>query len=128
MKFPNGNIYVEVKDKRYTVHPTENMKLRETKPPKNLRSHNQVQNESKRGRNQKNNNNQNDQLEIKRNSKKKEPIFEKLQINLLFVLVVYRINEVNWIEVIIVKNGNLIVTNENNKKRWIFLDRTTLCK
>ena len=44
MKFLNGNYYVEVKDERYRIHPTENKLLGVREEPKSLRTQYQVQN------------------------------------------------------------------------------------
>ena len=38
MKYPNGNYYVEVRDKRYRIHPNENIILRLREEPKSLRT------------------------------------------------------------------------------------------
>ena len=53
MKFLNGQYYVEVKDKRYLIHPTESMILRKQDPPLSLTSQFHVQNETQIRRNQK---------------------------------------------------------------------------
>ena len=45
MKYLNGNYYVEVKDHRYKIHPTENNILRKRDPPESLRTQYRVQNE-----------------------------------------------------------------------------------
>ena len=44
MKFLNGKYYVEVKDKRYLSHPTENTILRLLNEPKSLGTQYEVQN------------------------------------------------------------------------------------
>ena len=49
MKYLNGEFYVEVKDHRYKIHPTENIKLRKSKPPTSLRTQYQVQSENRLG-------------------------------------------------------------------------------
>ena len=49
----NGEYYVEVKDHRYKIHPTENIILRKRDPPSSRRTQYQVQNETKIQRNQK---------------------------------------------------------------------------
>ena len=36
MKYLNGEYYVEVKDERYRIHPTENIILRKRDPPRSL--------------------------------------------------------------------------------------------
>ena len=46
MKYLEGNYYVEVKDRRYKIHPTENIILRKRDEPKSLRTQYQVQNET----------------------------------------------------------------------------------
>ena len=43
MKYLNGQYYVEVKDHRYKIHPTENIILRKRDPPTSLRTQYQVQ-------------------------------------------------------------------------------------
>ena len=43
MKILNGEYYVEVKDHRYKIHPTENIFLRKGNSPKILRTQYQVQ-------------------------------------------------------------------------------------
>ena len=53
MKYLNGNYYVEVKDYRYNLHPTEKMKLRLRDEPTSLRTQYQVQNETQIRKNQK---------------------------------------------------------------------------
>ena len=46
MKFLNGELYVEVNDHRYKIHPTENIILRKQDPPTSLRRQFQVRNET----------------------------------------------------------------------------------
>ena len=46
MKYLNGNFYVEVKDHRYKIHPTEKIILRKRDPPTSLRTQYQVQNQT----------------------------------------------------------------------------------
>ena len=53
MKFPDGRYYVEVKDKRYLIHPTGNKIIGEQDPAKSLRTQYQVQNITEIRRNQK---------------------------------------------------------------------------
>ena len=52
MKYLNGKYYVEVKDKKYKIHLSENIILREREEPKSLRTQYQVQNDAKIRRNQ----------------------------------------------------------------------------
>ena len=53
MKYLDGNYYVEVKDHRYKIHPTENIILRKRDPPNSLRTQYQVQNNTQIRKNQK---------------------------------------------------------------------------
>ena len=46
MKYVDGNYYVEVKDHRCRIYPTENIILRKQDPPSFLRTQYQVQNET----------------------------------------------------------------------------------
>ena len=69
MKYLDGNYYVEVKDHRYTIHPTENIILRKRDPPTSLRTQYQVQNETQVRKNQNVIKNDNDQIVVKNYSK-----------------------------------------------------------
>ena len=71
MKYLNGNYYVEVKDKRYKIHPTENIILRKQDPPTSLRTQYQVQNETQIRKNQKVIRNDNHELIVKNYPKNK---------------------------------------------------------
>ena len=82
MKCLNGNYYVETKDKRFSIHPTENNILRKRCPPKSLRTQYQVQNETKIRRNQKIIKNDNDQLLVKNYPKNKQPIIQQQKFKL----------------------------------------------
>ena len=79
MKYLDGNYYVEVKDHRYKIHPTESIILRKRDPPTSLRTQYQVQNETKTRGNQKVIKNDNDQLVVKNYPKNinKQPIIQK---------------------------------------------------
>ena len=77
MKYLNGEYYVEVKDHRYKIHPTENIILRKRDPPTSLRTQYQVQNQTKIRRNQKVIKNDNDQLIVKNYPKNKQPIIQE---------------------------------------------------
>ena len=46
MKYLKGQYYVEVKDHRYKIHPTEKIMLGLGDEPKSLRTQYQVQNET----------------------------------------------------------------------------------
>ena len=78
MKYLNGEYYVEVKDHRHKIHPTENNILRKRDDPKSLRTQYQVQNELQIRRNQKVIKDDNDQLVVKNYPKnKKQPITQQ---------------------------------------------------
>ena len=79
MKYLDGNYYVEVKDHRYKIHPTENIILRLRDEPKSLRTQYQVQNETQIRKNQKVIKNDNNQLVVKNypKNKNKHPIIQK---------------------------------------------------
>ena len=73
MKYLGGNYYVEVKDKRYKNHPTENMILRKREPPQSLKTQYQVQNETQTRKNQKVIKHEIDELVVKIYPKNKQP-------------------------------------------------------
>ena len=77
MKYLNGEYYVEVRDHRYKIHPTENIILRKRDEPKSLRTQYQVQNETLIRRNQKVIKNDNDQLIAKNYPKNEQPIIQQ---------------------------------------------------
>ena len=81
MKFLNGIYYVEVKDKRYFIHPTENIKLRKQDPPLSLRTQYQLQNETQVRKNQKVIRDDNDELVLKNYPKNKQPFFQQPKLN-----------------------------------------------
>ena len=81
MKYLDGNYYVEVKDHRYKIHPTENIILRKRDPPKSLRTQYQVQNETQIRTNQKVIRNDNDELIVKNYPKNKQPIVQQQKFN-----------------------------------------------
>ena len=74
MKNLNGEYYVEVKDHRCKIHPTEKIILRKRDPPQSPRTQYQVQNETQIKKNQKVIKNDNDQLAVKNYPKNKQPI------------------------------------------------------
>ena len=82
MKYLNGEYYVEVKDHRYKIHPTENIILRKRDPPTSLRTQYQVQNETQIRRNQKVIKNDSDQLIVKNYPKNKQPIIQQQKVKL----------------------------------------------
>ena len=77
MKYLNGEDYVEVKDHRYQIPPTGNIKLRKRNPPTPLRTQYQVQNETQIRRNQKVIKSDNDQLKVKNYPKYKQPVIQQ---------------------------------------------------
>ena len=77
MKYLNGEYYVEVKDHRYQIHPTENIILRKRDPPTSLRTQYQVQNETQIRRNKKVIKNDDNQLIVKNYPKNKQPIIQQ---------------------------------------------------
>ena len=80
MKYLNGRYYVEVKDHRYKIHPTENIILRLRDEPKSLRTQYQVQNETQIRRNQKVIKNDNNELLVKNYPKNKQPIIQQQKL------------------------------------------------
>ena len=78
MKYLNGHYYVDVKDHRYKIHPTENIILRLRDPPTSLRTQFQVQNETQIRKNQKVVEN-NGKIKVKNypKNKNKQPIIQK---------------------------------------------------
>ena len=77
MKYLNGEYYVEVKDKRYLIHPTENIILRKRDPPKSLRTQYQVQNNPKIRKYQKVIKYDRNELMIKSYPENKQPIIQQ---------------------------------------------------
>ena len=90
MKYLDGNYYVEVKDHRYKIHPTENLISRKRDEPKSLRTQYQVQNETHIRKNQKVINNDNDQLIVKNypKNKKNNQLVNNKNLNHPIVLIV----------------------------------------
>ena len=77
MKFLNGEYYVEVKDHRYRIHPTEKNNLRKREPPKFLRTQYQVQNETQIRKNQKVIGDDDNEIFVKIYTKNKQPTFQQ---------------------------------------------------
>ena len=82
MKYLNGEYYVEVKDHRYKIHPTENIILRKRDPTTSLKTQYQVQNETQIRKNQKFIKNDNNQLVVKNYPKIKQPIIQQQKFKL----------------------------------------------
>ena len=76
MMYLNGDYYVEVKDHRYKIHPTENIILRKRDPATSLRTQYQVQNETQIRENQKVIKNDNNQLIVKNYPRIKQTIIQ----------------------------------------------------
>ena len=98
MIFLNGQFYVEVKDKRYRIYPTDNIILRERDPPKSLRNHYQVQKNIQIRKNQKIKKNDNNELEVENYlGNKKQPV--KQHQRLKFKPINYPIcKQNNWLD------------------------------
>ena len=79
MKYINGEYYVEVKDHRNKIYPTEIIILRKRDPPTSPRTQYQIQNETKIRIIQKVIKNDNDQLVVKNyaKNKSKQPIIQQ---------------------------------------------------
>ena len=90
MKFPNGNYYVEVNDKRFLIHPTENNILRQ-RNPQPVGTQNQVQTNTQIKKNQKIFKNDNDELIVKSIVKRNNPLFNNEKLVYLIALVVREI-------------------------------------
>ena len=74
MKYINGNYYVEIKDKTYLIHPTENIFLCKRDPTKSLRTQYQIQNETQIRKRQKVIRNNNNEMMVEKYPKNKQPI------------------------------------------------------
>ena len=70
MKYLKGEDYVEVKDHRHRIHPTENILLHKGDEPKSLRTQYQLQNETQIRKSQKVFENDNNELLVKNYPKK----------------------------------------------------------
>ena len=129
MKYLNGNYYVEAKDHRDKIHPTEKIILRKRDPPTSLRTQYQVQNDIQIRKNQKVIKNDNDELIVKNYPKKKQPTQKKQPIykppncprrrriygwNLIKDGIVKIVN-------ILLINRNITLTNRFEDKIVIFL-------
>ena len=90
MKYLNGQYYVEVKDHRYKIQPTQNIILRLRGKPTSLRTQYQVQNDTQIRKNQKVIKSDNDELIVK-NYPKKNNQFNNQNLNHQFVLYVNKI-------------------------------------
>ena len=92
MKYLNGEYYVEVKDHRYLIHPTENIILRKRDPPTSLKTQYQVQNNTQIRKNQKVIKNDNNELVVENYPKNKQQTTQQQpNLNHLIVLDVNKI-------------------------------------
>ena len=82
MKNPNGQNYKEIKDKRYRIHPAEDIILGDRDPSKSLRGQHQVQKETQMSKNQKVIRNNNNELEVKEFPKSKQPLIQHQQLKI----------------------------------------------
>ena len=73
MKYLDGQCYVEVKDHRYRIHPTENIILRLRDPPRALRTQYQAQNDIQIRMIQKVTRNDNNELIVRNHPRNKQP-------------------------------------------------------
>ena len=80
MKDLISNYYVEVKDHRYKIHPTENIILGLRDEPKSFRTEYQVQSETQIRKKQKVVKNDNNELLLKTYPKNKQPIIQQSKI------------------------------------------------
>ena len=76
MKYLNGQYYVEVKDHKYKIHPTESVILRKRDPPTSLKTQYQVQNETQIRIIQKVIKNDRDELIVKKYPKNKQQVIK----------------------------------------------------
>ena len=74
MKTHDGQCYVEVKNKQYRTHPSENSIIRLRKEPKSLRTQYQMQSNTQIRKNQDVIKNKNDESVVKNYPKTKQPI------------------------------------------------------
>ena len=77
MKYLDNQYYVEVKDHRHRIHPTEKLILRRRDPPTSLRTQYQVQSDTQIRKDQKEIKNDNNQLVVKNYSKNNQPIIQQ---------------------------------------------------
>ena len=82
MKYLNGEYYVEVKDHRYKIHPTENIIFCKRDLPTSFRTQYQVRNNTQIRRNQKGIKNNNEELRVKNYPINKQPIIQQREIKL----------------------------------------------
>ena len=84
MKYLNGQYYVEVKNHRYKIHPSEKIILRKRDPPTSLRTYYQVKNQTQIRTNQRVIRNDDIQLVVKNypKNKNKQPNIQQQKFDL----------------------------------------------
>ena len=115
MKYLNGEYYVEVKDLRYKIHPTEKIILRRPDPPTSLRTQYQVQNETQIRRNLKVIKKDNDQLIVRNYPKNKQPNNQQPKFKPPNCPSCKQNNWLDFERVTIVVIVNILSTNKNIK-------------
>ena len=121
MKYLDGFYYVEVKDHRYELHPTENIIIRKPDPPISLRTQYQVQNETQIRKNQKVIKINNNELEGKNYPKRNNQLFKNL--NHPYVLLVSKLFGSKLIKFNIAEIANILLTHRNIRLIKKFLDK-----
>ena len=81
MSYSKGINYVEVKDKRYSIHPSEKIILKLRDPPQSLRIQYRAQRETEIKRNQKVLKKDNDEMIVKNYLKKKKANIQQPKYN-----------------------------------------------
>ena len=123
MKYPNGEYYVEVKDHRYKIHPTEKIILRKRDPPQSLRTPYQAQNETQIGRNQEVIEN-NRKIEVKNYPKnKKQPTHQQPKFKLPYCPNCKQIVCLEFDKGYYCKNCNYIINKQNIRLIKKFSDK-----
>ena len=115
MKYLIGEYYVEKKDHRLRIHPTEKIILRKRDPPTSLRTQYPVQNETQIRRNRKVIKIYNNELIIKNNPQNKQPIFQQRKINLPSCPTCKQKNWLDFDKSYYCKNYEKIVNNQKHQ-------------
>ena len=115
MKNINGEYYVEVKDHRYKIHPTENIILPKRDPLTSLRTQYQVQNKTQIRGNQKVIKNDNNELIVKNYTKNKQPIIQQQKFSLPNCPCCKRNNWLDFDEGHYCRNCEYIINKQNQQ-------------
>ena len=113
MKNLSGQYYIEEKDHRYNIHPTEKTSLRKRDPPKPLGTQYQVQNETQIRKNQKFIKNDNKELEVENYPKKTNHLPNNQNLNHQFALLANKTIRSNLIKNFVFKIVNILSTDKN---------------